>query len=286
MPRDGLTTVKVEIVGTVGIITLARGKHNAWTGRMHTEYRQALQYLEKHARVRVIVVTGQGSRFCVGADSRALETHVQRGGYDSGVDETTVARPGFGVSPHFDANFAFHYGLSKPVIAAVNGAAAGVGLVLACYCDLRFVASSAVMTTAHGKLNLPAEYGLSWVLPRVVGLTRAMDLLLTSRRFTAAEALEMGLANDVVADEDLMPRVLAYAQNLAETVSPGSLAASKRQVYLDQHRSVGEAVIDADTRLSKMMTEPDYVEGVAALTQRRLPEWGRTHKPKRQPAKL
>eukprot|EP00037_Helgoeca_nana_P011801 m.106123 g.106123 ORF g.106123 m.106123 type:complete len:305 (+) comp21063_c0_seq2:180-1094(+) len=268
-----LSTVAVKVIGAVGIITLARGKHNAWTGRMHTDYRTALRHLEEHAAVRVIVVTGRGQRFCVGADTRALEGHVKRGGYDAGVDETTVPRPGFGVSKHFDADFAYHFGLTKPVIAAVNGAAAGVGLVLACYCDLRFFAETAVMTTAHGKLNLPAEFGLSWLLPRVVGLTRAMEILLTSRRFTAAEALEMGLANYVVADTDLMPRVLEYAAKLAQTVSPGALAATKRQVYLDLHRGVGAAVADADTRLNAMMRDPDYGEGVAAFTQKRLPVW-------------
>eukprot|EP00037_Helgoeca_nana_P011799 m.106116 g.106116 ORF g.106116 m.106116 type:complete len:208 (+) comp21063_c0_seq1:180-803(+) len=125
-----LSTVAVKVIGAVGIITLARGKHNAWTGRMHTDYRTALRHLEEHAAVRVIVVTGRGQRFCVGADTRALEGHVKRGGYDAGVDETTVPRPGFGVSKHFDADFAYHFGLTKPVIAAVNGGWAGPGVLL------------------------------------------------------------------------------------------------------------------------------------------------------------
>ena len=145
----------------------------------------------------MIVVTGAGRGFCAGADSQALSGHVDRGGYDAGTP-ADLANPGYGVSPEFDHDFAFHFGLTKPVIAAVNGPAAGVGLVLACYCDLRFAAAGAKLTTAHGKLNLPAEYGLSWLLPRLIGLGRANDLLLSSRVVLAEEALEMGLVNAVV----------------------------------------------------------------------------------------
>ena len=107
--------------------------------------------------------------FCVGADNKALEGHVARGGYDSGTNDE-IATPGYGVHEEFDATFAYHFGLSKPVIAAINGPAAGVGLVLACYADIRFAVPGVKFTTAHGKLNLPAEYGLSWLLPKIVGL--------------------------------------------------------------------------------------------------------------------
>ena len=120
------------------------------------------------------------------------------GGYDDGVREP-LAEPGYGVRPEFDHAFAFHYGLAKPVIAAVNGPAAGVGLVLACYCDLRFAAAGAKLTTSAPRLGLPAEYGLSWVLPRLVGLGHAADLLLSSRVVLAEEAAAMGLVNKVLA---------------------------------------------------------------------------------------
>ncbi len=105
--------------------------------------------------------------------------------------------PGYGVRPEFDAEFAYHFGIPKPIIAAVNGPAAGVGFALACYCDLRFAAAGAKLTTAHGRLGLPAEFGLSWLLPRLVGLTRAADLLLSSRVVLAEEAAEIGLVNKV-----------------------------------------------------------------------------------------
>ena len=259
--------------GGIATITLDRPQRlNAWTGRMHTEYRWALARAEADRGVRVIVVTGEGRGFCAGADTGALERHVDRGGYDAGTPDD-IANPGYGVRPEFDHDFAFHFGLTKPVIAAINGPAAGVGLVLACYCDLRFAAEGAKFTTAHGRLHLPAEYGLSWLLPRLIGLTRANDVLLSSRTFLADEALAMGLVNEVVPPDRLLPRTYEYASMLASTVSRGSLAETKRQIYTDLHRDVGASVDEAAALLRRMMTEPDFAEGVAALTEKRPPRF-------------
>ncbi len=266
-----LKTLRYAVDRRIATITLNRPHRlNAWTGRMHTEYRWAIQHAEDDPEVRVIVVTGEGRGFCAGADAAALGGHVVKGGYDPGTPPD-IATPGYGVRPEFDHDFAFHFGLTKPVIAAINGPAAGVGLVLACYCDLRFAASGAKLTTSHGKLHLPAEYGLSWLLPRIVGLGRAMDLLLSSRVVLAEEAFEMGLVNRVVPGPALLDETYAYATELATLVSPGSLSATKRQVYTDQHRDVGTAVAEAQALMGQMMTEPAFAEGVAALTEKRPP---------------
>jgi enoyl-CoA hydratase/carnithine racemase len=237
---------------------------------MHTEYRWALARAEADDDVRVVVVTGAGRGFCAGADAAALEGHVAKGGYDPGTGPD-LARPGFGVRSEYDHDWAFHFGLTKPVIAALNGAAAGVGLVLACFCDLRFAAAGVKLTTAHGRLNLPAEYGLSWVLPRMIGIGRAMDLLLSSRVVTAEEALELGLVNRVWPAEELLPRTYDYARDLAHRIAPRSLAETKRQVYADLHRDVGSSVEEAATLLGEMMTEPAFAEGVRAFTDKRPP---------------
>ena len=271
-----LSELKVTRYGVddaIATITLHRPERlNAWTGRMHTEYRALLSRATDDGSVRVIVVTGAGRGFCAGADTRALEGHVTRGGYEAGVDED-LARPGWGVQPEFDADFAYQFGIPKPIIAAINGPAAGVGLVLACYCDLRFATRGAKLTTSHGRLGLPAEYGLSWLLPRLIGVTRAADLLLSSRVVLAEEAETMGLVNRVVDGAELMESTYEYARRLATEIAPSSLASTKLQLYRDLHRDVASSVTDAGQRLERMMTGGDFVEGVAALTEHRLPDF-------------
>jgi len=263
-----------EAKGPVATVTLCRPhRHNAWTGRMHTELRYLLEKAETNPEIRTVVITGMGKDFCVGADSQALEGHIEKGGYDSGTD-AELANPGYGVAPQFDQNFAFMFGLNVTTIAAVNGAAAGVGLVLACYCDLRFAANNAKLTTAHGPLGLPAEFGLSWLLPRLIGLTRANDLLLSSRVLLASETDGWGLFNDLLEPEDLLPRVHAYARNLATRVAPSAQRMTKRQIYLDQHQDVGSAISHSEELLETAMTDPDYREGVKALIEGRAPRWG------------
>jgi enoyl-CoA hydratase/carnithine racemase len=239
-------------------------------GRMHTEFRHLLQLAENDSAVRVAIITGEGDDFCVGADSQALEGHIAKGGYDPGTGPD-LAMPGYGVRPEFDQNFAFMMGLETITVAAINGAAAGVGLAAACYCDLRFASEDAKLTTAHGPLGLPPEFGLSWLLPHMIGLTRANDLLLSSRIFLASEIVDWGLFNAVVPGDQLMDTVIDYTNQLLSRVAPSSLKATKRHVYLDQHRDVGTAVANAD--IEPLMREPDYKEGVAAFIERRPAVW-------------
>ncbi len=273
MELGELKVTRYETTDAVATITLDRPERlNAWTGRMNTEYRALLARAAADRHVRVIVVTGAGRGFCAGADTRALEGHVERGGYDPGTGPG-LDRPGYGVRPEFDAEFAYQFGIPKPIIAAVNGPAAGVGFALACYCDLRFAAAGAKLTTAHGRLGLPAEFGLSWLLPRLVGLTRAADLLLSSRVVLAEEAADIGLVNKVTAADELAPTVDEYARTLATEISPASLAATKLQLYTDLHRDAATSARDADERLRTMMRGSDFAEGVAALTARRPPRF-------------
>ncbi len=268
-----LKATQYEVRDGIGTITLNRpARLNAWTGRMHAEYRFNLAAADADAAVRAIIVTGAGRGFCVGGDAAALEGHVRKGGYDPGTPEA-MASPGTGVAAEFNGPFAYHFGLSKPVIAAMNGAAAGVGLALACFADVRFAAAGAKFTTAHGKLNLPAEYGLSWLLPRMIGLTRANDLLLSSRVFLAEEAKSLGMVNEVYPADQVLEEARRYAERLIATVSPGSLMATRRQIYRDLHRGIGASVDDSEALIRRMMREPDYAEGVAAFLEKRSPRW-------------
>jgi enoyl-CoA hydratase/carnithine racemase len=273
MELSDLRTVRYAVADGVATVTLDRpDRLNAWTGRMHTEYRWCLARAEDDPAVRVIVVTGAGRGFCAGADARALEKHAERGGYDDGLREP-LAEPGYGVRPEFDHAFAFHFGMAKPVIAAINGAAAGVGLVLACFCDLRFAAAGAKLTTSAPRLGLPAEYGLSWVLPRLVGTGHAADLLLSSRVVLAEEAATMGLVNKVLPPDDLLPHTYAYARALATEVSPAAVREAKRQLYVDLHGDVGTAVERSVELIDRMMGAPDYAEGVRAYMDKRPPRF-------------
>ncbi len=259
----------------VATITLDRPERlNAWTATMNAEYRAHLRTAADDPAVRVIVVTGAGRGFCAGAESEDLAGHAERGCLRPG----RARRPGHArataCGPSSTPNWPTTSGSTKPVLAAVNGPVAGIGFALACYCDLRFAARGARFTTAHGKLGLPCAFGLAWLLPKLVGLPRALDLILTSRTFDADEALRLGLVTEVVDGPDLMEHVRAYARTLATTVSPASLAASKRQVYEAFHQTAAESVRAAEALLDPMMAGPDYREGVAALRAKRAPVFG------------
>ncbi|MDH3301450.1 MAG: enoyl-CoA hydratase-related protein [Acidimicrobiia bacterium] len=267
--------IDYQVSGRSAVITLDRPERgNAWTGRVHAEYLHAVGRADTDPAIRTIVVTGRGWAFCVGGDSDALAGHVERGSYDDGLaraDGDVADMPGAAVDSQFDHQFAFHYGLTKPVIAAINGPAAGIGLALACFADLRFAVPGAKLTTAHGKLGLPPEYGLSWILPRHVGLTRAMELLLTSRVFLTDEAHRIGLVNQLVPADELLETVLAYAEDLATANSPSAVTATRHMVYLDQHRGIGDSVVDSLERLNLMMGSPEYRQGVEALRHKQPP---------------
>ncbi|MEZ5181927.1 MAG: enoyl-CoA hydratase-related protein [Acidimicrobiales bacterium] len=271
MDLSDLRTVKLDREGGVAVVTLSRpNRMNAWTGRMHTEYRAVFAHLEADSAVRAVVVTGEGRAFCAGADTAALEGHAEAGAYDAGTP-AEIATPGHGVRSELDHAFAWHYGLRFPVVAAINGPAAGVGLVLACYCDLRFVASGAKLTTSAPRLGLPAEYGLSWVLPRLVGIGHAADLLLSSRVILGDEAERIGLVNRSLSTGEVLPTAIEWARRVATEVAPSSVAMAKAQLYADLHRDVGTAVATSERLLDVAVAGPDYREGVRAWLEDRPP---------------
>lgn len=269
-------TVLCDIDRHVATVSLHRPhRHNAWTGRMHAEFRSAMASLEADEQIRAVVVTGTPPAFCVGGDSDALARHADLGGYDPGLPDDP-AQPGIHRRPHYDEDFAWMYGYRVPIIAAVNGAAAGVGLSLALFCDLRYGTASAKITTAAPKLGLPAEYGASWALPRLVGITRAADLLLTGRTLTIADTADWGLWNGVHADPaDTLRAALDTAQLLSETVGPTAVTTTKQQLYTDLHRhDAAASVRDSKALLDVAMRGAEYREGIAAFRERRPPDFG------------
>ena len=216
--------------GPVALLTLNRpDRLNAWTGELGERYYELLDECAADPDVRVIVVTGAGRGFCAGADMDDLQ-----GIGGAARDETlSAARPS---RPVYHATT-----LPKIVIAAINGACAGLGFVHALMCDLRFAAAGAKFTSAFSRRGLIAEWGSSWVLPRLVGPARAIDVLASARVFLAEEAQEMGIVNRVFPPEQLLDEALAYATDMATNVSPASMAVIKRQVWQDFGRTLPEA---------------------------------------------
>jgi len=241
---------------------------------MHAEFRAAMLDLEQRNDVRVVVVTGTPPAFCVGGDSEALAQHAERGSYDTGLPPEP-ATPGEHRRPEFDEDFAWMFGFRTPIIAAINGAVAGVGLALALFCDLRFAAADAKLTTAAPKLGLPAEYGLSWILPRLIGVTRANDLLLSGRVVTASDTESWGLWNDVLPDgAAALAAASDYATLLATTTGPTALTVTKAQIARDLHRHDSAAsVSESKELLDDAMRTAEYREGIAAFRSKRPPEF-------------
>ena len=260
----------------VGTVYLDRpGRGNSWTMQMNVEYRWRMAQLDANPDVRVIVVTGTGHQFCVGADMKALDHYSDTGeDYAQSVRDDDLEKPGFGVRREYDHDMVWHWGLRKPVIAAMNGACAGIALTLAAFCDLRYGAIGSKFTTAGPRLGLPSEYGLSWVLPRLVGVTHAADIMLTGRIFLAEEAKEMGFLNAVYPFEEFRKRVAETANHMAQQNSPAAMLTSKRQLYAElmQH-DVGKSVEASKDLIGEHMLSDDYKEGVDAYQNGRPPQF-------------
>ncbi|MGD9944066.1 MAG: enoyl-CoA hydratase-related protein [Burkholderiaceae bacterium] len=269
-----LHVTESKIEQGVGLLRLNRPERgNSWTHRMNAEYRWLMEGFERDPDVRVIVVTGAGRQFCVGADFRALEHHQKSDkDYVEASRHPEMAQPGYGVNEAFDHEFVWHWGLSKPVIAAVNGACAGIAMALAAFCDLRYAAAGAKFTTSTARLGLPAEYGLSWVLPRLVGLAPAVDILFTGRVLLTEEMQRLGFLHDTLPAEDFEAQVLARARDMAASVSPVAVRAAKRQIYAEQlHLNPGASIEHAKALTGELLKHPDCREGVSAMQQKRPP---------------
>ena len=194
------------VANRVATITLNRpDKLNAWTARMESEVRSHMENAEQDDDVRVIVLTGAGRGFCAGADMSLLSAVAERGLDDRGREHIlhNEGNRREGVSADFQKRYSYFPAIGKPVIAAINGPVVGLGLVIALYCDLRLASESARFSTTFARRGLIAEYGMAWMLPRIIGIANALDLLFSARTIDAAEALRMGLVNRVFSPRNL-----------------------------------------------------------------------------------
>jgi enoyl-CoA hydratase/carnithine racemase len=257
----------------IATVTLNRPERlNAWTPVMGREVRDAMRRAADNVTVRVIVLTGAGRGFCAGADMKTL-SNLSAG---TGQDQPTGAPPSPppfdpAARPDFAARYSYFPAVPKPIIAAINGPCAGLGLVLALYCDLRFAAPQAEFTTAFARRGLIAEHGISWTLPTLIGLSGALDLLLSARKVDAAEAYRLRLVDRLAEPDALMPTVYSYADDLAATVSPRSMRVMKRQLWEARFQTLQEAIRVADGEMRKSFKSEDFREGVAHFMEKRKP---------------
>jgi enoyl-CoA hydratase/carnithine racemase len=281
----GYEHILYEVQDRIATVTLNRPERlNAWTPVMEREVRIAMTEATADEAVRVIILTGAGRGFCAGADMTGLSQASHSAAQSSPLAERIAAtraeayasgpiKGGLDLPQAFAYRHAYFPTVPKPIIAALNGPTAGIGLILGLYADLRFASQAAVFTTAFAQRGLVAEHGIDWVLPRIVGLPNALDLLLSARKITAEEALQMGLVNKVFPPESFMTEVRAYALALATRVSPRSMRVMKHQLYRAQNLDFGEALYASIPDVVESLYCEDFKEGVAHFLERRAPNF-------------
>lgn len=266
-----------EVADPVATITMNRpDRLNAFTTRMLAEIRHALAEAEKDSRVVGIVLTGAGRGFCAGMDMDALDD-ISAGSRSASQDMSELdANPG---NPDMGPQFATMYdhllGLRKPLVAAVNGAAAGMGMAYALLCDMRFVDKNAKFTTAFSQRGLVAEHAMSWVLPRLIGTSKALDLLWSSHKFDGVEAKELGIADRLCEPGKSVNDAKAYLTELAQVASPTSLMIMKQQIYKHVDMPLGPAMEETVRLMNESLTREDFREGVRSFIERRAPRFAR-----------
>jgi enoyl-CoA hydratase/carnithine racemase len=232
-------------------------RRNAWSVAMEERYFALLDQADADPDVRAIVVTGAGTTFCPGLDTQRLSAAAGEGRLALGVRRPQT----------------YPLRIRKPMIAAINGACAGIGLMQACNCDVRFAARGAKFTTAYARRGLPAEYGSSWLLPRLIGVENALDLLLSGRVIEADEAKALGLISRVCDPASVLTDAQEYARDLAEHCSPRSMAAIRRQVYGDLSRDFSASMVHTLALMQDFAGNPDFAEGVASFVEKRPPKF-------------
>jgi enoyl-CoA hydratase/carnithine racemase len=261
--------ITYESANLVATITLNRpDKLNAWTQKMEEEVVAAVRAASADDQVRVIILTGAGKGFCAGADMSLLSSISQESALRAGrflMDNEM----GSDVPAEFRKKHAWFLSVPKPIIAAINGPAVGLGFIVPLYCDFRFASEKARFSTIFSKRGLVAEYGLAWVLPRLIGVPNAIELMFTAKMVDAGEALRIGLVSRVFPEENFLGAVQEFARELATTVSPRSVRVMKRQIYTGLLQNFDQAYEAALEEMRGSFGTEDFREGVAHFLEKR-----------------
>lgn len=265
--------ILVAVQDAICTITLNRPERlNAWTQRMEAEMRHAVEAASGDAAVRAIVVTGAGRGFCAGADMAILEAGAAGRIPTTGAasESAAGAQAARDIEANYGHRFSYLLRVPKPVFAAINGPVAGIGLCMALFCDFRYMAQGQKLTTAFARRGLIAEHGASWMLPRLVGVTNALDLLLSARPVMTEEAATMGLVRALPAD-GFVDAVHAVAREMVLSSSPRSIGVIKRQAWDALLQDLDQAWRRADEEMLRSFASEDFREGVAHYLEKRPP---------------
>ena len=268
--------IKYEVDAPSAVITLNRPETlNALTNNMMAELKHALAAAEKDDTVIGIILTGEGRGFCSGMDMNALNSQATGGDLNDGADVRRLdADPGDkSMGENFQIAFTYILSIRKPIIVALNGACAGLGMSIALLCDMRFASENGKFITAFSQRGLVAEHGQSWILPRLIGPSRALDLLWSSRRLNAEEAMEYGLVNRIFPHDELLDGTKAYIKQLADSCAPMSLMLMKQQVYKHLNVSLADAMNESNELMAASLKRPDFKEGVQSYLEKRPPRF-------------
>lgn len=277
MSESNYEEIIYEVSDPVATITLNRpAALNALTAKMLAEIRHAVAAAEQDKSVVGIVLTGAGRGFCPGMDMNALDS--MSSGSSGAKDDLShlQASPGDAeMGENFRLAYTYLMSVRKPIIAAINGACAGLGFAIATLADLRVVERQAKFSTAFSQRGLIAEHGVSWTLPRLIGSGNALDLLWSARKFNGEEAKEIGLAERLVETGEALATAQEYVRNLAASAAPVSLQVMKSQVYRHLNMPLGEAIAETNDWMAQSLTKGDFREGVRSFIEKRPPQFTR-----------
>src|ERR1700683_965950 len=267
------TDIIYDKADRIATVSLNRpDKMNAWTAKMGAEMRTAMLDAERDDNIGAIILTGAGRAYCAGADMSSL-SEISQGRASAVPSAPSQDEYAKGERIDYQTPYSWMLALKKPVIGAINGACVGLGFTYCLYQDIRIASDKARMGLIFVQRGLAIEHGSSWMLPRIIGVGRAMELAVTGRLIDAKEALEIGLVNRVVPHDKLMETAREVAGQIASKCSPLGVSQAKKMIYEHLFTDLATAIKEDDASMRRMTKSEDFAEGVKAFVEKRSPRF-------------